>query len=68
MTANAESIRPQILTVEDFLKISEATDIFKRVNQEIIEESKNNPIDESAINQARDWSILANQVVGAESF
>jgi hypothetical protein len=68
MTTQTKSKKRAILTADEFYKTASDSDLFKKVTLEIIEEEKKNPIDEASLRYARDWSILANQVVGAEQF
>jgi hypothetical protein len=67
MTTQSKEKRA-ILTADEFYKDAEDCDLFKKVTRKIIEEERKNPIDEASLRYARDWSILANQVVGAEQF
>jgi hypothetical protein len=54
------------LDLEELLKnAKEATDL-NNVCKKIVEEANNQLVDEDYIKYNRDWSILANQVVGAE--
>ncbi|MDO8641500.1 MAG: hypothetical protein Q7R33_08200 [Nitrosarchaeum sp.] len=53
-----------VMTVEDFHKNAKPTDIFKRVQKELNKES--GLIDKYALRRDKTWSLLANQVVGAE--
>jgi len=58
----------KILTPDEFYTSAAETDLFEQVTSEIIEEDKKDPVDQTALRCARDWSVLANQVVGAEQF
>ena len=60
MTAKKDSARKVVLTADEFC--------FEQVTSEIVEEEKKDPIDQTALRYARDWSILANQIVGAEQY
>ena len=68
MSKKDDSLKRVVLTAEEFFKNAEDSSLFREVTQEIIEKEKNNPIDEASLRYSRDWSILANQVVGAEQF
>ena len=54
------------LTVDEIMKDAKPTDIFKKVQDEILRESAKNPIDEHALRRDQTWSALGDKVVGAE--
>jgi hypothetical protein len=54
------------LTIEEFYKNAKPTDLFKKVQEEILRKSAENPIDEYWVRYNKTWSALGHQVMGAE--
>lgn len=57
-----------ILDPAIFLKGAIEATAFIKVTERIQKEESNKLIDDLAVKRAEDWSKLANQVVGAETF
>ncbi len=61
-----EQFEKLISACGNFAGLAEATSIFEDVNKEIAEERQGIVLDLSNLENAEDWSVLANQVVGFE--
>ena len=59
-------IKDMVLYPEDAKKIAVESDIARKLNAMPLRKGDSLNFDEHDIRRARDWAILANQVVGAE--
>ena len=57
-----------LISIEEFLEGAVPCEKFKRIAEELAEESANCLINEYQLERDRTWSILGSQMVGAEVF